>query len=119
MLAVFLAATVIVTNVMRNLSSTDCRKDRMDLITLEAACVRYAGLHAGAKPASLDELVIADSSGLTILRGSQLPLDPWERPYRYEPPGAEFAFERIWTFGRDGLPGGDGDDADVGNWMIR
>ncbi len=36
--------------------------------------------------------------------------DGWGRPYRYESDGGS---ARIWTLGRDGVPGGAGPDADV------
>jgi hypothetical protein len=36
--------------------------------------------------------------------------DGWGRPYRYESDGGS---ARIWTLGRDGLPGGSGADADL------
>lgn len=45
----------------------------------------------------------------------QLPLDPWGRPYQYKAPGDHGDVD-IFSFGRDGAPGGTGDAADVGNW---
>jgi general secretion pathway protein G len=96
---------------------TDCHnKVPTDVMTLEAACERYAELHAGASPPSLDELVRPDARGAAPLRDTCIPLG---RPYRYGPPDREFGFVRIWTFGRDGLPGGEGEDADLGNWTIN
>jgi general secretion pathway protein G len=41
------------------------------------------------------------------------PPDPWGRPYVYRAPGAKGEFELV-SFGRDGKPGGTGDDADIG-----
>jgi len=43
-----------------------------------------------------------------------LPMDPWGRPYSYKSPGAKTDFE-ILSFGRDGKPGGSGEDADITN----
>jgi general secretion pathway protein G len=42
-----------------------------------------------------------------------LPADPWGRPYVYRVPGSKGEFE-IVSYGRDGRPGGSGDDADIG-----
>jgi hypothetical protein len=42
----------------------------------------------------------------------RLPLDPWRRPYKYRPQPELNAFT-IWTLGRDGQPGGSGEDADL------
>ncbi len=118
-LAFALGSTVVLSTVMRNLGSTDCRRERSDFIAIECALEKYAEIHAGAHPTSLDELVRPDGFGQTLLNGPRLPRDPWGRPYRYEPPDAEFDFPRIWSCGKDGLPGGTGDDAEIGNWMWR
>lgn len=42
-----------------------------------------------------------------------VPNDPWNRPYVYRTPGAKGEYE-ILSYGRDGKPGGMGDDADIG-----
>ena len=42
----------------------------------------------------------------------KVPSDPWGHPYQYKAPGARAEFE-ITSLGRDGQPGGSGDDADI------
>jgi general secretion pathway protein G len=42
-----------------------------------------------------------------------VPSDPWGRPYVYRSPGEKAEFELV-SYGRDGKPGGSGDDADIG-----
>jgi len=42
-----------------------------------------------------------------------VPLDPWGRAYVYRTPGQKGEFELI-SYGRDGRPGGTGEDADIG-----
>lgn len=42
----------------------------------------------------------------------ELPPDPWGRAYVYRTPGAKGDFELI-SYGRDGAPGGSGDNADI------
>ena len=44
-----------------------------------------------------------------------IPKDPWGQPYIYRNPGQKGDFD-ILSYGRDGKPGGTGEDADVGNW---
>lgn len=44
-----------------------------------------------------------------------VPLDPWGRPYLYRAPGERRAYE-VLSYGKDGQPGGSGDDADIGNF---
>lgn len=41
-----------------------------------------------------------------------VPPDPWGHPYQYKAPGSKGEFEII-SLGRDGQPGGSGDDADL------
>ena len=43
-----------------------------------------------------------------------VPLDPWGHPYVYKIPGNKGDFE-ILSYGKDGQPGGVGDDADISN----
>lgn len=44
-----------------------------------------------------------------------IPLDPWKNAYQYRLPGEHGDFD-IYSFGRDGKPGGQKEDADIGNW---
>jgi general secretion pathway protein G len=45
------------------------------------------------------------------------PRDPWGNPYQYLNPGSHGTID-IYTLGADGRPGGDGINADIGNWDI-
>ncbi len=47
---------------------------------------------------------------------SDVPLDPWNRDYYYKYPGEHGELD-IFSYGQDGTEGGDGEDADIGNWM--
>ncbi len=51
------------------------------------------------------------------LRGGALPLDSWGEPYQYLSPGDHnpTSFD-LWSLGADSAPGGEGIDADIGNW---
>lgn len=49
---------------------------------------------------------------------SRLPKDPWGNEYLYLNPGNHGAID-IYTLGRDGRPGGEGLDADLGNWELN
>ena len=46
----------------------------------------------------------------------KLPKDPWGQPYQYANPGLHGEID-VFSFGADGKPGGEGNDADVGNWQ--
>lgn len=45
-----------------------------------------------------------------------LPTDPWGNEYVYISPGAEGEFD-LYSLGADGSEGGDGKNADIGNWQ--
>ena len=45
----------------------------------------------------------------------RLPKDPWGNDYQYLNPGNNGEID-IYSLGRDGRPGGEGLDADIGNW---
>ena len=46
----------------------------------------------------------------------KLPTDPWHNPYQYANPGVHGEID-VFSFGADGQPGGEGDDADIGSWQ--
>lgn len=43
------------------------------------------------------------------------PLDPWNNPYVYKSPGDHGEYDLI-SYGKDGVPGGSGEAADLGSW---
>lgn len=44
-----------------------------------------------------------------------VPLDPWGREYQYKAPGTKGDYD-ILSYGRDGQPGGSGEEADITNF---
>ena len=47
----------------------------------------------------------------------RLPNDPWGNPYQYLNPGLHGEID-IVSFGADGAPGGEANDADIGSWTL-
>jgi len=47
----------------------------------------------------------------------RLPRDPWGNPYQYLSPGLRGEVD-VFSFGADGVAGGEGFDADVGSWNL-
>lgn len=45
----------------------------------------------------------------------EVPADPWGQPYQYAQPGEHGEFD-LFSLGKDGKPGGEGEAADIGNW---
>ena len=82
----------------------------MDLFRLDLG--RYPSSAEGLKalvvrPAGLDRW-----NG-PYLDGDDAPADPWGHAYRYEVPGQGGRPYRVTSYGADGKPGGEGEDADV------
>ena len=73
---------------------------------------RYPGNELGLK-ALVDRPASEPKWNGPYLKKS-VPLDPWGKPYMYKIPGAKWDFELV-SYGRDGKPGGNGEDADIGN----
>ncbi len=46
----------------------------------------------------------------------EVPLDPWGNAYNYAAPGTHNNDFDLSSFGKDGRPGGTGENADLGNW---
>ena len=47
----------------------------------------------------------------------RLPNDPWGRPYLYLNPGVKSEID-VLSYGADGQPGGEGNNADIGSWGL-
>ncbi|MDE3737357.1 MULTISPECIES: type II secretion system major pseudopilin GspG [Pseudomonas] len=48
----------------------------------------------------------------------RLPVDPWGNAYQYIAPGSDGNAYDLFSFGADGRSGGDGLNADIGNWDL-
>jgi general secretion pathway protein G len=49
------------------------------------------------------------------LRKSKVPLDPWQKEYKYTSPGEHGKFD-VSSLGADGKEGGEGEDQDLNSW---
>jgi general secretion pathway protein G len=47
----------------------------------------------------------------------RLPRDPWRNSYQYLNPGVHGEID-VFSYGADGAPGGEGNDADIGSWEL-
>lgn len=116
-------AALIAPNVINRIDDAQSVKIKQDLRTIESALKLYrldnfrypdteAGLEALVTPPQ-DPNAHWPAGGYL----DRLPKDPWDRPYQYLYPGNQGEFD-IYTLGRDGQPGGEGLDADIGNWTL-
>jgi general secretion pathway protein G len=81
--------------------------------------VRDYYMETNEYPKSLEELV--RDSGVSGWNGPYLdppvvPKDPWNNAYHYEYPGSHGTFD-IYSYGKDGKPGGEKNNADITSWV--
>jgi len=112
-----LLATLVVPNVIRQLFTATKSVAMQDISAISQAVTNYAIENAGKYPESLEALITPDESGHKYLDRNSVPKDPWKNEYIYEPPQSGQGFKVI-CYGKDGQPGGEGDDADIDNMSM-
>jgi len=116
---IVVASVLFVPQVVQRLEVARSGRTMADLIEIETALGEYAIANGGAYPDGLEALVTPDFNGHTFLKVTTIPLDVWGRAYLYEAPSPGNPKPRVYTLGRDGLPGGEGEDADMDNFTLR
>lgn len=106
-----LLATVVVINVLPSQDRAMVQKAKADVALLDQGLDMYK-LNNLAYPTAGEGLQALVARGII----KQLPVDPWGRPYRYVIPGQRSAVD-VYSLGADGVEGGEGDNADIGNWQ--
>lgn len=106
---------MLVPRVLEGMRRTNCDFTHLHLRVIEEALADYAAANGGRYPERLEALVMPDSEGRTYLDAVIVPKDRWQVPFRYEPPRPGEGRPHIYSLGRDDMPGGNGDDADVHN----
>lgn len=114
-----LLTTIVVVNVLPSQDRAMVEKARTDVHMIEQAIELYR-LDTRRYPTLEDglDVLIAPPRGNSLRTEPyirSLPLDPWGNPYQYLFPGENGAFD-VFSFGADGRSGGDGLNADIGNW---
>jgi len=113
---------LIVPNLFSSLDDARATAARTDINTLVAALKRYR-LDNQRYPSTeqgLNALVTRPTAGSPPPNWKpyldKLPADPWGRPYQLLSPGVRGEID-VFSFGADGQAGGEGQDADIGNWQ--
>lgn len=118
-----LLATIITINVLPMLGQANSSTAQTQISQLEQALETYR-LRMGRYPSTdegLDALVTPPADARLAARFPEggfinnLPSDPWGNDFLYLYPGEHGRFD-VWTLGADGREGGEGEDADIGNW---
>jgi general secretion pathway protein G len=118
-----LLAAVIVPQVINKVDDARMTKAKADIQSLETALTMFR-LDNSKYPTTdqgLQALVVQPTDPsirhwrVYLQRVSK---DPWGADYQYVFPGTHGKEYDLYTLGADGQPGGDGVNADIGNWNI-
>ena len=119
-------ASIVVPRVMDNPDKARISKAKQDIRAMESALNMYK-LENFVYPTTDQglEALVQKPSGSPEPRNwkdggymDRLPKDPWGGEYQYLNPGQHGAID-IFTLGADNQLGGDGPNADVGNWDLQ
>ncbi len=114
-----LLTTVVVINVLPNQDRAMLEKVRADVRVISQAVEMYRldQMKYPTMEQGIESLVNAPSGDTIRTEGyiRSLPKDPWGYDYQYLIPGEHSAFD-VFSFGADGRIGGEGLNADIGNW---
>lgn len=118
-------AAVVAPSIFRHVgdAKTDAARSQIEIFALALDAYR---LDTDQYPSSTQGLAALRAKPVTgdvppAWRGpylrKEVPPDPWGRPYVYVAPGVvNPASYDLYSLGRDGKPGGSGEDADVTSW---
>lgn len=119
-----LLAAVVVTQTVGKVDDARIAKAKQDIREIETALTLYRldNFRYPTTEQGLDALVHrpADPSVVNWKEGGyvkRMSKDPWGRDYVYESPGTHGDFD-LYSLGADGQPGGEKNDADIGNWNL-
>lgn len=108
--------------VLNQLGGAKLKTAKLQIQDFEQALEVYK-LDVGRFPSSAEGLQAlvkkpgnaAGWNGPYLKKGS-LPKDPWNRNYHYKSPGEHGDID-IFSYGEDGSPGGEGENADITSWQ--
>ncbi|MGB2681506.1 MAG: type II secretion system major pseudopilin GspG [Candidatus Competibacter sp.] len=115
-------AAVVVPRIMDNPDKARVVKAKQDIRVIKNQLDLYR-LHNFRYPTTeqgLEALVQKPADAQRWQEGGyldKLPKDPWNKPYQYLNPGQRAQID-IYSLGADGQAGGEGVDADIGNWNL-
>jgi general secretion pathway protein G len=117
MLAVIVLLGIVATIVVRQVGG-NVDKGKAQLASLSMKVESYA-LDVGAPPANLQQLLSKPANATGWMGPYAKPSDlkdPFGHAFGYRFPGEHGSYDLIF-FGQDGVAGGDGYKADLGNWQ--
>jgi len=120
-----LLAALVVPQLLSRVDDARITKARTDIQALATALTMYKldnytypssdqGLHALVQKPDSDTAKNWRQGG--YLSGGAVTKDPWGNDYQYAYPSTHGGEFDLYSLGADGQPGGEGVNADIGNW---
>ena len=118
-----LMGAIVAPTVFNQLRKAEEKRVEADFNAIESALKLYR-LDNFAYPTDAQglEALISEPSTARAWRGPYLdsmPMDPWDTEYQYRNPSDHGQDFDIYSFGADGVAGGEGDAADLGSWELN
>jgi general secretion pathway protein G len=117
-----LLVAIVAPNFMGQIDTAAINRAKADIRGIEAALNLYR-LDNFRYPSTLEGLqaLVTNPGEASAPNWHQqlerMPRDPWDQPYQYANPGQRGAFD-VFSFGADRQEGGEGINADIGNWDL-
>jgi general secretion pathway protein G len=120
-----LLAAVILPNVFGNVEKAQISKAKADIQAIETALTMYKLDNYKFPSTDLGLLALSQRPNDPTVRNwrengylKRISSDPWGNPYQYVFPGTRGQEYDLYSFGADGQEGGEGPNADIGNWNL-
>jgi len=119
-----LLAAIVVPNLIGNIDTASVARSRQDVRGVETALnlyrldnFRYPSTNQGLEALVSNPGIAAAPNWKSGGYLRSVPLDPWSNAYQYLNPGQRSEFD-VFSYGADGQEGGEGINADIGNWNL-
>jgi general secretion pathway protein G len=120
-----LLAAVIVPNFMGNVDKARTAKAKQDVQAIQTALTMFKLDNYVYPTTDMGLRSLAQKPDSPLIKNwrpggylQALPKDPWGNAYQYVRPGSHGGEFDLFSFGADGQIGGEGNDADIGNWNL-
>jgi len=120
-----LLAAVIVPNFMGNVDKARIAKAKQDIQAIQTALTMFKLDNFVYPTTEMGLKSLAQKPDSPLVKNwrpggylQHLPKDPWGNEYQYVRPGTHGGDFDLYTLGADGQAGGDGPNADIGNWNL-
>lgn len=120
-----LLAAVVVPQFLGRVDDARVAKAKQDIQAMETALTMFKLDNYTYPSPEMGLKALAQKPDSTIVKNwrpggylQHLNKDPWGNDYLYQTPGTHGGEYDLYSLGADGRPGGDGYNADIGNWNL-